>query len=668
MRVTRSRRSSLPLLVCCCWWLCLGGWRIGGAQAAFVESIRTDPVQPFLVGSNFTVEYDLNLQAGVQGHISFVLDQGAVYRPGSLTKVFGPPDLECLANEEACVYWAGSYSGPARVSRALQNLPDVTSVTLWYGHPEGSSIYRVVSEYRVSLEASMWSSSHASASSFEQGEVLEFSANMTNEGPSNASFGTCLMAVEPEGAGVWVEGELSPSCQMLSEQLVQCTFENIPASSSVEFVSGLKLATNFFFPSDLTVSLFNCSAVWYTSMRIIGMNYTHETQHFNVIPSPSQSTSSSSSSSAASSQEYRGDREEESEDKTPVIAGASVGGVVLLLLLLAVSIAAFTVWKQRKRRNRFTDQRDLENGAEDVYAMKKDFVASSTSREMKVRVDRTHSLDNEGMSWEISWRELELAEQIGDGAFGTVWRGHWRNSEVAIKQLSGLESEKSVEAFKAEVELMKRLRPHANVVLLMGACMEEGHPFCLVTEFLPKGDLLRFLQSKEGKKAMKDEKTLLRMAREIAAGMSHLHAEGITHRDLAARNLLLGKDLTIKVSDFGLAHKQEKGGEEERQLDEDAQVPVKWLAPEVLKSNTYGPAADVWSYGVTLWEMANSGMEPYPGMSMEEASLAVLDGKHPDIPSSLPSILQNIMEECFAVDPEERPSFASIVNRLKRGD
>ncbi|KAL6079714.1 non-membrane spanning protein tyrosine kinase [Balamuthia mandrillaris] len=645
-------------------WCCLFGSFVGVARPQFLAYIETIPEAPFLVGSVFTVVYHLNLESGVNGVLSFNLDEGATYIPGSLTSV-GPPELDCSEAGAQCAF-SGSYTGPATVSRTLQNRPDTTYIALWYSTMEQpSAIYNINSEYRVALEASL---SSASPSSFEPGEVLSFSANMSNSGPSQTGHGYCLFGIEPKEAGLWVEDELPGSCQLLDEaspEVMLCSFSGIPANDTVEFMSGLKLATDFFFPSNLTVSLSGCTP-WYSTMNILEMNYTDAVQHFTVIPSPPSSQSTSSSSASESDREEDGG---DDEDKTPIIAGASVGGGLLLLLVVFAVVAAFVIWQRRgsRSRNRFKDQRDLENGVEDLYEMKKDFVAPSAGTEKGVRQGRVDTLD-QGMSWEIAWQDLEFAEKLGEGAFGTVWRGLWRNSEVAIKQVSGLGSEKSLEAFKAEVELMKRLRPHANVVLLMGVCMEEGHPFCLVTEFLPKGDLLRFLQSKEGKKAMKDEKTLLRMAREIAAGMSHLHAEGITHRDLAARNLLLGKDLTIKVSDFGLAHKQEKGGEEERQLDEDAQVPVKWLAPEVLKSNTYGPAADVWSYGVILWELANLGMEPYPGMSMEEASLAVLDGQHPDIPSSLPSILQDIMEECFAADPEERPSFASIVKQLKRKD
>merc|ERR1712146_108664 len=83
-------------------------------------------------------------------------------------------------------------------------------------------------------------------------------------------------------------------------------------------------------------------------------------------------------------------------------------------------------------------------------------------------------------------------------------------------------------------------------------------------------------------------------------GMSHLHTEGIIHRDLATRNILLSEGLTPKISDFGLS--RFGAPDDDNQTKSDV-GPLKWMAPEAIKARVYGKKTDVWSYGVTVWEI-----------------------------------------------------------------
>ncbi|KAL6079707.1 Protein tyrosine kinase 2 beta [Balamuthia mandrillaris] len=636
--------------------------------------VTTTPEAPFLAGSAFTWTWNLDLVQDEPMRIRFYAVGPIEYYVEGSMAVSGPSGFACFEEEGICE-WNGGSAGLATVNKAYKSTTDYTIIssqaTWGYPHTSGASgIWQIESEYRVSLTITLLP---PASPFFDQGGVLSFSASISNDGPSGSRYGDCLLTISPKEAGAWIEDSLAPYvCAPITPDMdvIACSFDYLPNDgTSVEFVSGVQVATNASHPLNFTVSLGSCSPT-YPSMRILETNYTNPLHYFTVIPTrtaPSESDASSSSSSSSSSQDRVVQPEDDEDDKTPIIAGASAGGVFLFLLLGAVLVVVVYFLRRDKRTALSLEMRDMENAPE-LYGTKKDFAqdcaASSPSRMLSEEGEEDEA---GGIEWEIPSAELEYGEKIGEGAFGTVWKGFWRNSEVAIKQLAGLGSEQNMESFKAEIELMQRLRPHANVVLLMGACIEEGRPCCLVTELLSRGDLLHFLHSNEGKMAMKNEKTFLRMAREIAAGMSHLHAEGIIHRDLAARNLLLGKDLTIKVSDFGLAHKQENESEE-KSLGKDEIVPIKWLAPEVLASYTYGPSADVWSYGVTLWEMANLGMTPYPDMNTEEASMAIQEGKHPDIPTSIPSALQSVMKECFSFDPQDRPTFSEIVKMLKARD
>ncbi|VFQ63245.1 unnamed protein product [Cuscuta campestris] len=152
---------------------------------------------------------------------------------------------------------------------------------------------------------------------------------------------------------------------------------------------------------------------------------------------------------------------------------------------------------------------------------------------------------------EIRWEDISLKEEIGQGSFGTVYRGIWNGSDVAVKVYRGQEfSEGTLLDYKKEIDLMKRLR-HPNVLLFMGAVSSQ-EKLAIITEFLPRGSLFKTLHKNS---QHLDIRRCLRMALDVARGMNYLHTRNppIVHRDLKSSNLLVDKSWTVKVGDFGLS-------------------------------------------------------------------------------------------------------------------
>jgi tRNA A-37 threonylcarbamoyl transferase component Bud32 len=171
----------------------------------------------------------------------------------------------------------------------------------------------------------------------------------------------------------------------------------------------------------------------------------------------------------------------------------------------------------------------------------------STSSSVMNKVD----MDSDCLDYEILWEDLTIGEQIGQGSCGTVYHGLWFGSDVAVKVFSKQEySEEIITSFRQEVSLMKRLR-HPNVLLFMGA-VTSPQRLCIVTEILPRGSLFRLLQRNTSKL---DWRRRIHMASDIARGMNYLHhcTPPIIHRDLKSSNLLVDKNWTVKVADFGLS-------------------------------------------------------------------------------------------------------------------
>ncbi|XP_048331690.1 serine/threonine-protein kinase CTR1 isoform X2 [Ziziphus jujuba] len=158
------------------------------------------------------------------------------------------------------------------------------------------------------------------------------------------------------------------------------------------------------------------------------------------------------------------------------------------------------------------------------------------------------------MDWlEISWDELHIKERIGAGSFGTVHRAEWHGSDVAVKVLTVQDfHDDQLKEFLREVAIMKRVR-HPNVVLFMGAVTKRPH-LSIVTEYLPRGSLYRLIHRPASGEIL-DQRRRLRMALDVAKGINYLHRLNppIVHWDLKSPNLLVDKNWTVKVCDFGLS-------------------------------------------------------------------------------------------------------------------
>eukprot|EP01114_Cavostelium_apophysatum_P012751 TRINITY_DN2924_c0_g3_i1.p1 TRINITY_DN2924_c0_g3~~TRINITY_DN2924_c0_g3_i1.p1 ORF type:complete len:566 (-),score=119.63 TRINITY_DN2924_c0_g3_i1:62-1759(-) len=331
----------------------------------------------------------------------------------------------------------------------------------------------------------------------------------------------------------------------------------------------------------------------------------------------------------------------------PVI-GASIGGAAGLLGLSAV---AFFLMRRRKAVQ--LAELDVEmNKREDSKSQYGSVLQNGLTEYLSLP-----SLEGSQISKVVNYDDLHVLQTIGSGAFGVVSKALYRNTYVAIKQLvnNGNITERHMADFITELQVMLNLKPHPNVVGFIGVCASPT--FCLVIEYMEGGSLIEVLQSNREL----PQETLAKIVRGCAAGIQYLHQENCTHRDIAARNILLDKDLTPKISDFGLARMVE--GEDEKKTVTFV-GPLRWMAPESINNRKYSKRSDVWSFGILLIEVYTRSL-PFPEMTPLEVATKISHFEMcPEAPSDAPKAIQQLVSECCRFDPNVRPDAGQICVKL----
>ncbi|KAM4770836.1 ALK tyrosine kinase receptor [Rhinophrynus dorsalis] len=274
---------------------------------------------------------------------------------------------------------------------------------------------------------------------------------------------------------------------------------------------------------------------------------------------------------------------------------------------------------------------------------------------------------------EVPRKNISLIRGLGHGAFGEVYEGQVLANpsdpaplKVAVKTLPEVCSEQDELDFLMEALIISKFS-HQNIVRCIGVSLQALPRFILL-ELMAGGDLKSFLRqtrprlNQPSSLSMLD---LLNVACDIAHGCKYLEENHFIHRDIAARNCLLtcqGPGRVAKIGDFGMARDiyrasyYRKGG--------CAMLPVKWMPPEAFMEGIFTSKTDTWSFGVLLWEIFSLGYMPYPSKSNQEVLEFVTSGGRMDPPKNCPGPVYRIMTQCWQHQPEDRPNFAIILERI----
>uniref|UniRef100_A0A3B5BA30 receptor protein-tyrosine kinase n=1 Tax=Stegastes partitus TaxID=144197 RepID=A0A3B5BA30_9TELE len=339
----------------------------------------------------------------------------------------------------------------------------------------------------------------------------------------------------------------------------------------------------------------------------------------------------------------------------------AIAGAVSIAVLMAVYVA-----KLRRKETRFGEAFEpmMESG---------ELVVRYRARRTYSRRTTEATLNSLGISDELKQKlqdvmvdrhKLTLGKTLGEGEFGSVMEGLLTQEEsvlkVAVKTMKiAICTRSEMEDFLREAACMKEF-DHPNVMRLLGVCLQtvesEGYPSpVVILPYMKHGDLHSYLlYSRLGDcPVYLPSQMLVKFMTDIARGMEYLSSKNFIHRDLAARNCMLNENMNVCVADFGLS-KKIYNGDYYRQ-GRISKMPVKWIAIESLADRVYTTKSDVWSFGVTMWEIATRGQTPYPGVENSEIYDYLRQGnrlKQP--PDCLDCIFSHVLKDCvmnFSIRP-----------------
>ncbi|XP_033735002.1 serine/threonine-protein kinase LMTK2-like isoform X2 [Pecten maximus] len=270
--------------------------------------------------------------------------------------------------------------------------------------------------------------------------------------------------------------------------------------------------------------------------------------------------------------------------------------------------------------------------------------------------------------------QLTFIKELGLGWFGQVLVGDAeriltgsKRSRVIVKLLKDDAVLSDRQLFLEEMVPFRELE-HDNVVSLLGQCTET-YPFIVILEHAPHGDLKSYLKRhRHEEDDLVKRGVLLQFMLDMAAGLSCLHQYGYIHHDFSCRNCLVMANFKVKVGDYGISEDQHR--EDYYDTGRDL-LPVRWMAPETLTLNQhiwqvteFTKAANVWSYGVAIWEVIQMAKLPYNSLKDEEVLQKVVIDRILKLPTTssqgqIKQRLNEVMQFCWIV-LEERPTMEEI--------
>ncbi|XP_038852898.1 proto-oncogene serine/threonine-protein kinase mos [Salvelinus fontinalis] len=274
----------------------------------------------------------------------------------------------------------------------------------------------------------------------------------------------------------------------------------------------------------------------------------------------------------------------------------------------------------------------------------------------------------------IDWKELQSMQPIGSGGFGSVYRSVYFGETVAVKKVKKCVKNKlaSRQSFWAELNAA-HLR-HKNIVRIIAATtcipenLENGDNIgTIVMEYAGERTLHQVIY---GCAETLEVDRWITFSKNIAHGLQFLHSHGIVHLDIKPANVLVSREDVCKIVDFGCSLKLELGGDRSSPQMSHGGGTYTHRAPELLKGEDVSPKSDIYSLGITLWQMITRE-QPYTGDRQYVLYAVVAYDLRPSVTdesfkSHHGGLCRSIVSKCWSGEPSWRPSAQDVITDLDK--
>ncbi|WIA42603.1 hypothetical protein OEZ86_008578 [Tetradesmus obliquus] len=270
-----------------------------------------------------------------------------------------------------------------------------------------------------------------------------------------------------------------------------------------------------------------------------------------------------------------------------------------------------------------------------------------------------------GQAWPTSADDYELLDECGKGVSAEVYRARCFTNDriVGVKALNLEWLATPLDEVMHEAQLMKAYKHDA--ILPLYCSFVTGQELWMVMPYMEGGSVAHILRYKypEGL----SEVVIATIMRKVLEALAYVHKQGDIHRDVKAGNVLVDGEGNVKLGDFGVAATPEREADWRGPKTRNTFVGTPcWMAPEVLEQvSGYGTSADIWSFGITILEMAH-GHAPFSKLPPMKVLLMTLQGPPPQLEASCGSRhfsrgMREVVARCLNKDPKKRPTAKELL-------
>ncbi|KAF1336347.1 Tkl protein kinase, partial [Globisporangium splendens] len=345
-----------------------------------------------------------------------------------------------------------------------------------------------------------------------------------------------------------------------------------------------------------------------------------------------------------------------------------IGGISAALVVVVVIVGS-VIWI-RRRRVPEEDAMDYHAGLGTSSAKHSSLSSGNYTNLGSSR--RSLWDDQELISLQVRYEDVEDIHRIGAGGFGVVWLARYRQTQlVASKRLKRDEvTWQRTQDFISEIKMVSKI-DHPCIVPLIGVAWTIELDLQALFEYMVNGDLRSYLINNADDFRGVWTREKLKIMLNVAEALVYLHSftPPLVHRDLKSGNVLLGEQMNAKLSDFGISRFQSEQGTMTAGVG-----TGKWLAPEVISGNNdYDQSCDVFSFGAVLAEMDTHELPyqnlrgPADNMLNEVAVLQMVAAGtlRPSFTPTCPPQILELAEKCLSFDPAQRPTAYQITYALR---